>query len=140
MSRRCDIEGCERKHNARGYCQAHYARWKNGQDMTIPIARHINLEWSDWIVNDRGYVKRSMWVGKGRNTHQYQHRVVMEEHLGRPLLAHENVHHINGQRADNRIENLELWSTSQPSGQRVEDKIMWAKAFLAQYEGAETRD
>jgi hypothetical protein len=32
-----------------------------------------------------------------------------------------------------RIENLELWSKSQPSGQRVEDKILWAIEILEDY-------
>lgn len=63
-----------------------------------------------------------------------QHRLVMERMLGRRLSAGENVHHINGDRADNRPCNLELWSTSQPSGQRVHDKVAWAKSILRSYD------
>ena len=57
----------------------------------------------------------------------------MEQHIERSLYPHEHVHHLNGIRDDNWIENLELWSTSQPAGQRVTDKIQWAREFLAQY-------
>ena len=76
-------------------------------------------------INEHGYVEI-----KQDGRWQLEHRLIMEDHIGRPLIGNENVHHINGDRADNRLENLELWSTSQPSGQRVADKIAWARELL----------
>jgi hypothetical protein len=74
----------------------------------------------------------------GRKT--MEHIAVMEAHIGRRLIKGETVHHKNGQRADNRLSNLELWSHAQPAGQRVEDKVAFAREMLALYGTPEERE
>jgi hypothetical protein len=83
---------------------------------------------SGWRIGNDGYVYQYKDQRK-----QLQHRVVMEEELGRPLADHETVHHINGDKSDNRVVNLELWSHKQPKGQRIEDKLVAAKELLEEY-------
>lgn len=57
----------------------------------------------------------------------------MEAAIGRPLGDDETVHHKNGMRDDNRLENLELWSSVHPKGQRVENLVAFARLILATY-------
>lgn len=61
------------------------------------------------------------------------HVIVMTDHLGRPLEPGETVHHDQGNRSDNRIERLELWSSAQPAGQRVEDKVAFGLNMVEAY-------
>ena len=80
--------------------------------------------------NSKGYLQELQSDG----SYKLQHRIVMEQILGRELLETEQVHHRNRIRDDNRPENLELWTTAQPPGARVEDLLKWAKELIALYE------
>jgi HNH endonuclease len=85
--------------------------------------------YSGKIRNSQGYVV----VWKDGVRLGLEHRMVMESLLGRPLLPGENVHHKNGVRDDNLLENLELWVVSQPAGQRPEDLVVWARQIEERY-------
>lgn len=87
-------------------------------------------------TNSDGYVlvkRPDSPIAQPSTGYVFEHRLVMSEHLERPLFTHETPHHKNGVRDDNSLDNLELWSVSQPAGQRVQDKIDWAIAFLSEY-------
>lgn len=131
----CSVDGCDRKAVTRGLCSAHYQRWRRDGDATLagPVLRRQNIGGKQ--IDGLGYVN---WMDvthpmATKNGRVAEHRVVMSEKIGRDLLPGENVHHINGCRHDNRPENLELWVTMQPSGQRPVDLVAFAKEILHRY-------
>jgi HNH endonuclease len=116
----CSVDGCgkQAKQTADGvpYCAMHYYRLYRHGD--VGPAGRVNQVRNG--IDQNGYVR--LWIN-GRT--KFEHRHVVEQALGRPLESWENVHHLNGIKHDNRLENLEVWVTRQIKGQRPEDLARW---------------
>lgn len=110
--------GCGRKESNSKRSGANSPVWKGGR-----------------YLDDGGYIRirKYGYAGQTKSGYIREHIYIMEQHLGRQLYKGETVHHKNGIKIDNRLENLELWANNHSNGQRVEDQIEWAIQVLQMY-------
>lgn len=98
----CSIPGCMRKHNAKGYCVAHYKRWRKGMPLEAPMRRTGQDVDRFWEKVERGsgcwkWTAAPMEIGYGTirfgGKNQSAHRVSYEINVG-PIPAGMQVDHI----------------------------------------------
>ena len=144
----CCIDGCSKPVKSRcngkrggpvyrgGLCSSHYEKLRrHGDPLHVVVKRKRPKTRRD---PNKRYHKGDGYYNLYRPDHPMsnkigyilEHRYVMSEHLGRLLESHEHVHHKDGDRGNNSIENLELWTGNHLKGVRHRDKVEQAIKFL----------
>ena len=101
--------------------------WINGQPLnvgaTVDLKPRLSMDLiatgaaQEFETESTPYKKIKMKDGSTRD----EHRVLMEQHIGRRLKRNEVVHHINGDKRDNRIDNLEIMTASEHASMHMKD-------------------
>lgn len=107
----CSISDCDKKHDSKGFCSKHLYRFKKYGDPLANVKRRSDCKERPGCLTGDGYWKITI-----NGQYIMEHRHIMQKFLKRNLESWETVHHINGVRLDNRIENLQLRSGHHGSG------------------------
>ena len=124
IERECSIDGCNRIVRMHGLCSMHNQRFKDDEGKWKNPKRLKNMP-GEGYLDKYGYVRyyRPDHPNSAKNGSVYGHVIEMSKKLGRQLFPFEKVHHIDGNRSNNNPENLEVWMTGHPYGQRVKDLV-----------------
>lgn len=130
----CSVSGCGKSCAAKGLCDVHYHRWQ--RTGSTELSGKVRPKGTGGLKSEGYFVLpcppefAAMCDSRNR---VMQHRLIMAQHLGRCLEAGETVHHKNGVRNDNRLENLELWVGNHGRGRRASDAVAQSIEVLRRY-------
>lgn len=124
----CHWPDCEQSPSREAFCARHYIRWTQQGRKRVEYREPGDADGPAVVFGFDGtaYVERRLNPSTGyvsllyrrpgfaRKEERPEHRVVMENHLGRYLSRGEKIRHLSGAKDDNRLENLELVSPQNP--------------------------